>query len=110
MGQRCQTIRARVGTTTGTRFLGRRLILTGLVAGQPAAAVIHLTAEPFFNLNTTSFQPRLGLARVRSAISLSVPIAKAVELQAGYLIQRRFARDGEDRSDPALTATLALSL
>ncbi len=59
-------------------------------------------------LNTTAFQSTSGLDRLRSAVSLSVPVSKIV-VEAGYLNQHRFVRGGEDRVEHALTASLALS-
>jgi len=41
------------------------------IAGKTA---LNLSAEPFFNLNTTPFQKRTGLARLRSLITVSTPV------------------------------------
>lgn len=94
----------------GTGWRMRPYLKAALPLGDESAPVLNFTAEPFFNLNTTSFQSRGGLDRLRSAVSLSVPIADAVKLEAGYLNQHRFVRDGEDRGEHAVTATLSLSL
>lgn len=46
---------------------------------------LNLSAEPFFNLNRTGFQKQSGLDRVRSLISLSVPLSKRLTGEAGYM-------------------------
>lgn len=93
----------------GTGWRMRPYLKAAIPLGGKSAPVLNFTAEPFINLNTTAFQSSSGLDRLRSAVSLSIPVAKAVKLEAGYLNQHRFVRDGEDRGEHALTATLALS-
>ncbi len=91
----------------GWRF--RPYLKVSVPLGSKAAPTLNVTAEPFINLNTTGFQSTAGLDRLRSAVSLSVPVNQTVRVEAGYLNQHRFVRDGEDRGDHALTASLALS-
>lgn len=93
----------------GTGWRMRPYVKAAIPLGDKSAPVLNLTAEPFINLNTTPFQSSSGLDRLRSAVSLSVPVTKAVKLEAGYLNQHRFVRGGEDRGDHALTAALSLS-
>jgi Protein of unknown function (DUF2490) len=66
------------------------------LAGKTA---LNLSAEPFLNLNTTAFQRRDGLDRVRSLISISSPISKQINGELGYMNQHGFVRGGEDSSD-----------
>ncbi|HEU4821594.1 MAG TPA: DUF2490 domain-containing protein [Qipengyuania sp.] len=93
----------------GTGWRMRPYIKVAVPLGDKSAPAVNFTAEPFINLNTTSFQSSSGLDRLRSAVSLSVPVAKAVKLEAGYLNQHRFVRGGEDRGEHAVTAALSLS-
>lgn len=93
----------------GTAWRMRPYAKLALPLGGKTAPTLNLTAEPFINLNTTGFQAVSGLDRIRSAVSLSFPVSKAVKLEAGYLNQHRFVRRGEDRGDHALTASLAMS-
>ena len=44
------------------------------IAGKTA---LNLSSEPFFNLNTTPFQRRTGLDRMRNLITISTPLTKA---------------------------------
>lgn len=69
-----------------------------------------LSVEPFFNLNTTSFQKTHGLDRVRSLIGVSTPLAKNLTLEAGYLNQHSFVRDAPDSDDHVASFSLNLSL
>lgn len=93
----------------GTGWRVRPYLKVAVPLGAKTAPTLNLTAEPFINLNTTSFQSTDGLDRVRSAISLSFPVSSALKLEAGYLNQHRFVRNGIDRGDHALTASLSAS-
>lgn len=93
----------------GTGWRVRPYAKAAVPLGGKSAPALNFTVEPFLNLNTTSFQSTTGLDRLRSAVSLTVPLSGAVKLEAGYLNQHRFVRRGEDRGDHALTAALALA-
>lgn len=93
----------------GTGWRVRPYVKAAVPLGDKSAPVLSLSAEPFFNLNTTSFQSTSGLDRLRSAVSLGIPLAKSVRLEAGYLNQHRFIRGDEDSGDHVMTASLALS-
>jgi hypothetical protein len=62
-------------------------------------AALNLSSEPFFNLNTTTFQRTHGLDRVRNLVTISAPISKRVNGEVGYMNQHGFVRGGEDSSD-----------
>jgi hypothetical protein len=93
----------------GTAWRIRPYLKASLPFGANTAPVLNFSAEPFFNLATTSFQNNDGLDRLRSAVSVTFPIASDVRLETGYLNQHRFVRNGEDRDDHALTASIAFS-
>ncbi len=93
----------------GTAWRARPYVKVGVPLGGKTAPTLNLTAEPFINLNSTSFQAVDGLERLRSAASLSFPVGKVVKIEAGYLNQHRFVRGGPDTDDHALTANVALS-
>lgn len=93
----------------GTAWRFRPYVKLGVPLGAKTAPTFNLTAEPFINLNTTAFQNSDGLERLRTAALLSFPVGKAVRIEAGYLNQHRFVRNGSDTDDHALTATLSLS-
>lgn len=93
----------------GTGWRVRPYVKLGVPLGGRAAPTLNLTAEPFINLNNTSFQSVDGLERLRSAASLSFPVNGVVKLEAGYLNQHRFVRGGPDTADHALTVSLGLS-
>lgn len=79
-----------------------------LVKGSKTALV--LSAEPFINLNTTSFQKQSGLERIRTLIAISTPISKTLTAEIGYLNQHGFVRGGTDTSDHVASISLSLSL
>jgi hypothetical protein len=77
------------------------------IAGKTA---INLSTEPFFNLNTTPFQKRTGLDRMRNLVSVSTPLIKGVSGEVGYMNQYGFVKNGPDTSDNIAYFGLALSL
>ena len=77
------------------------------IAGKTA---LNLSTEPFFNLNTTPFQRRTGLDRVRNLVTVSTPLTKALSGELGYMNQHGFVKGGPDTSDNVAYFGLALSL
>lgn len=71
---------------------------------------LNLSTEPFFNLNTTQFQRKSGLDRVRNLVTISTPLTKTLSGEAGYMNQHGFVRNGPDTSDNIAYFGLALSL
>jgi hypothetical protein len=77
------------------------------IAGKTA---LNLSSEPFFNLDTTAFQRKPGLDRVRNLVTVSTPLSKILTGEAGYLNQHGFVRGGPDTSDNVAYVSLGLSL
>jgi hypothetical protein len=77
------------------------------IAGKTA---LNLSSEPFLNLNTTPFQGRTGLDRVRNLITVSTPLSKTLSGEIGYLNQHGFVKNGPDTSDNVAYFGLALNL
>ena len=77
------------------------------IAGKTA---LNLSTEPFFNLNSTPFQRRAGLDRVRNLVTISTPLTKALTGEVGYMNQHGFVRGGPDTSDNIAYVGLGLSL
>lgn len=77
------------------------------IAGKTA---LNLSSEPFFNLNTTPFQGRPGLDRMRNLITVSTPLSRVLVGEAGYMNQHGFVRSGPDTSDNIAYFNLSLSL
>jgi hypothetical protein len=77
------------------------------IAGKTA---LSFSTEPFFNLNTTPFQRRSGLDRMRNLVTISTPLTKAISGEVGYMNQHGFVRGGPDTSDNVAYFGLALSL
>jgi hypothetical protein len=71
---------------------------------------LNLSTEPFLNLNTTSFQKRPGLDRIRNMVTVSSPLTSKVTGEFGYVNQHGFVADGPDTTDHAGIVGLALSL
>lgn len=93
---------------TGWRFRPWLKYTLPLRKGGKTALV--LSAEPFFNLNSISFQRTRGLDRVRSLIGISTPLAKNLTVEAGYLNQHMFVRGGPDNDDHVASIAMSLSL
>lgn len=62
-------------------------------------------SEAFLNLNDADWGPREGMDRWRNFVGVSVPVAKGVMLEPGYLNQAVFRR-GEDRFDHIASMTM----
>jgi len=72
---------------------------------------LFATHEDFLNVNDTRWGQRSGYERMRNAIGVTVPLAKRLSTDIGYLNQYRFGRRGaRDQMDHALTLTLSLTL
>ena len=62
-------------------------------------AGVTITSEPFFNLNTTSFQSKSGLDRIRNLVAITTPIGKHFGGELGYMNQHIFTAKGPDEND-----------
>jgi hypothetical protein len=71
---------------------------------------LNLSDETFINLNNTSFQKTDGFDRMRNLISISGPLTKKLNGEAGYMNQYGFVRNGEDTVDHAAYFALSLNL
>jgi Protein of unknown function (DUF2490) len=71
---------------------------------------LNLSNETFVNLNTTSFQARTGIDRMRNLISVSGPLLKNLNGEAGYMNQHGFVKHGEDTSDHIGYFAVSLSI
>jgi Protein of unknown function (DUF2490) len=71
---------------------------------------LNLSSEPFINLNKTSFQARTGLDRVRNLITVSGPLTKKLNAEAGYMNQHGFVRGRPDTSDNIAYFAVSLSI
>jgi hypothetical protein len=77
------------------------------IAGKTA---LNLSSEPFFNLNTTPFQRKSGLDKMRNLVTVSTPLFKNVVGEAGYMNQHGFVKGAPDTSDNVAYFSLAISL
>jgi len=67
--------------------------------------------ESFFMANDTDWGQRAGYDRMRNWVGVTVPIAKGISSDIGYLNQYRFARNGGSaQMDHALSMQLSLNL
>jgi hypothetical protein len=71
---------------------------------------LNVSNETFVDLNTTAFQKKPGIDRMRNYLSLSAPLSKKLTGEAGYLNQYGFVRGGPDTIDHVAYFTLSLSL
>ena len=94
----------------GTGWRVRPYVKYALPLAKGSRTALVLSAEPWFNLNTTPFQKQSGLDRIRSLIAISTPISKKLSAEIGYLNQHGFVRGGPDTSDHVASFSLSLSL
>ena len=73
-------------------------------------AGITLTSEPFFNLNTTAFQAKQGLDRIRNLVAITTPIGKVLTGEFGYMNQHIFIDHKPDESDHIAWISISASL
>ena len=60
---------------------------------------LTFTSEPFFNVNTTAFQAKPGLDRIRNLVAITTPIGKHLSGEFGYMNQHIFIDGKPDESD-----------
>jgi hypothetical protein len=77
------------------------------IAGKTA---LNLSTEPFFDLNTTAFQKKSGLDKIRNLVTISTPLLKNLTGEAGYMNQHGFVNGGPDTSDNIAYFGMALNL
>ena len=94
----------------GTGWRARPYLKFSMPFREGKKTALVLSSEAFINLNTTSFQKTEGLDRMRNLIAISTPLTKTMTLEAGYLNQHGFVRNGEDTSDHVASLSLSLSL
>ena len=71
---------------------------------------LNFSNETFVNLNTTPFQRQDGFDRMRNLVSISTPLTKSLNGEAGYMNQYGFVRGGDDTVDHAAYFAVSLSL
>lgn len=94
----------------GTGWRLRPYVKYALPVRKGSRTAFVLSTEPFFNLNRTAFQRSTGLDRVRTFVGVSVPLAKTLAADVGYLNQHTFVRNGPDSDDHVASVSLNLSL
>ncbi|MFD1788163.1 DUF2490 domain-containing protein [Sphingomonas floccifaciens] len=88
----------------------RPLLRYNLPIGRTKGLAAFYSHESFFLPNTTVFQ-RSGYERMRNIVGVTLPIAKGVSADMGYLNQYRFARaGGRAQMVHALTVQMTLSM
>ncbi|NML93638.1 DUF2490 domain-containing protein [Novosphingobium sp. TW-4] len=77
-------------------------------ASVPVAGKVNLVAshESFIDLNTNSFQRIGGEERMRNFVGLAAPLSKKFGIEAGYLLQHGFVRNGPDNHDHVFSVAL----
>ena len=95
---------------SGTAWRLRPYVRYALPLAKGSKTVLLLSSEPFIDLNTTAFQKQSGLDRVRNLIAINTPLGKKFTVEAGYMNQHIFVRDGEDESDNIAWFSVGLNL
>jgi hypothetical protein len=73
-------------------------------------ASLSFTHEDFFDLDTTSFQPVRGHERMRNAAYVTLPLARRISLDVGYLNQQVYFTNKPRNIDHTFTTGLSVSL
>jgi hypothetical protein len=94
----------------GTGWRLRPYLKYSFPIGGGGKTALNVSSEPFFNLNTTAFQGRSGLDRVRNMVTVSTPLTARLSGEAGYLNQHGFVRHGPDSDDHVAYFGVSLSL
>lgn len=97
----------RGGDDVGLRLRPQIKFSLPLRSGSKTALV--LSHESFFELNDTDWGQNAGYARMRNAIGMKTPLNDTISIEAGYLNQYNFGRNG-GQDEMAHVATVALSL
>lgn len=74
----------------------------------PVAGKVNFVAshESFIDLNTNAFQRVGGEERMRNFVGFAAPLSKKIGVEAGYLLQHGFVRNGSDNHDHVLSVSL----
>jgi len=94
---------------SGTGWRLRQFVRAQLPVARDSKVQAVAFTEGFFNLNTTGWGMRDGVDQWRSFLGMGFPIAPRARLEPGYLNQRVF-RQGEDRTNHVLSATMFVRL
>ena len=97
--------RFREGEDTGWR--ARPFLRFSMPLTKNGTTSLNLSNETFVNLNTTGFQRTSGVDRMRNLAAVTTKLNTTLSIEAGYLNQYGFVRDGDDTIDHI--AHLALS-
>jgi hypothetical protein len=94
----------------GTAWRMRPYVKYSIPISKNGKTALNFSNETFVNIENTSFQKTEGFDRMRNQISISTPLSKQLTIEAGYLNQYGFVRDGEDTMDHVATVSLGLNL
>ena len=91
---------------SGTGWRVRPYVKAALPIADKGKTQLVLTNEAFINLNTTRFQKTNGWDRTRSFIGVNKAISSKVNIEAGYMLQHGYVRNGPDTNDHVLSVSL----
>jgi hypothetical protein len=94
----------------GTAWRARPYVKFALPLTKNGKANLNFSNETFINLENTSFQRTEGVDRMRNLISISTALSSRLAIEAGYLNQYGFVKNGEDTMDHVATVSLSLNL
>lgn len=94
----------------GTGWRLRPFIRYTIPFHEGGRAGLTLASEPFFDLNTTSFQGKSGLDRIRNLAAITTPIGKHLTGEFGYMNQHIFIDGLPDESDNIAWLSISASL
>ena len=93
---------------TGVRL--RSMLRFTQPLGTPKGPSLALSSEPFVNLNSTDFGQAAGFDQIRNFIGITVPVAKGLAIEPGYMNRYVRRKNAEDRMDHIASVTAVYRL
>jgi hypothetical protein len=94
----------------GTAWRMRPYVKYSIPISKSGKTALNFSNETFVNIENTTFQKTEGFDRMRNLISVSTPLSSKLGIEAGYLNQYGFVKNGDDTVDHVATVSLSLNL
>jgi len=95
---------------TGTGWRVRPYLRYSVPFSKDTKVAFTLSAEPWIDFNTTSFQTTRGLDRMRNLVAVTIPVGSHFSADIGYMNQHFFVPNGPDHSDNIAYFSVGLKL
>lgn len=92
---------------SGTGWRVRPYVKAALPIADKGKTQVVMTNEAFINLNTTPFQKTDGWDRTRTFVGVNQALSSKVSIEAGYMLQHGYVRNGPDTNDSVFSIALS---